>query len=323
MAPVKVKAVKKTAKAAPAKVTTKISSASNELSTEYIRDSDSDEEELREDLGDSHGAVAKFIAKKSKTDGKTIAATATSSEEESDSAGASASEEEEEGEGEEEEEEERRGDGEEMVVEVETESESESEEEQEEEASGASAKKALIAEEPQRKASKSHISLKEYIPPKGFLSQAIDLELSSVKAFEGIGPQGKQIWHIETPASVNISSIHRLALEEIKNGKPVLSHDGDQYALVQDFSGNRESINAIIPTSEGDYRAASQPIIQTLRLQLVVPDRATSALSQVAIKKPVRQQPDNLKQRFLPLGAKRKEVKPPKLEKLKKLKMSV
>jgi DNA-directed RNA polymerase I subunit RPA34.5 len=159
-----------------------------------------------------------------------------------------------------------------------------------------------------------------YNPPKGFLEQAINAELSSVKAFQGVGPEGKQIWHIEAPALVDISSLQQLALRGIKNGQPVLSHGDNQYAFVQDLSENRRSTNAIIPSSAGGYHTASQPITQTLRLQLVVPDLVTSASPKAAlIKKPVRPQPDNLKQRFQPLGAKRKRVKEPKLEKAKRV----
>jgi hypothetical protein len=169
---------------------------------------------------------------------------------------------------------------------------------------------------------KPRTNVPPYNPPKGFLEQAIDAELSSVKAFPGVGPEGKQIWHIEAPASVDISSLRQLTLEGIKNGEPVLSHGNNHYAFVQDLSQNRKSTNAIIPSTEGGYRTAPQPITQTLRLQLVVPDHATSAHA-VPVKKPVRQQPDNLKQRFQPLGAKRKRVKVPKPEKAKRVKIPV
>ena len=152
--------------------------------------------------------------------------------------------------------------------------------------------------------------------------QVIDGELHSSETRLDIGREGTEIWHIEAPASLDISKIRQLTLEGIKDGKPIMSQGDNEYAFVQDSSENRRSTNAVIPSTQGGYRTAPQPIVQTFRLQLVVPSHPTSASSQPApIKKPVRQQPENLKQRFRPLGAKRNREKTSKPAKTKRVKV--
>jgi hypothetical protein len=157
MAPslISTKVSKKTAKSAPTKVKTKKSSSSAQLSTEYIQDSDDEEEQ--KNLGDlrSNPLSAKATPVKSKANGKTKNTVAPNntkeeSEEESDdtSDGSSGEEEEDEGKDEEEDSESEGevGDG----VEEDVESNSDEEEEEEEDSDTASAKKAKSAAEAPR-----------------------------------------------------------------------------------------------------------------------------------------------------------------------------
>ncbi|KAI5306071.1 hypothetical protein KEM56_002325 [Ascosphaera pollenicola] len=153
------------------------------------------------------------------------------------------------------------------------------------------------------------IQAKPFKPPGSFkkvqASTPVPSELSQVLS----GAGNKQIWHITAPASVPLSSINQLALDAVATGQPVLSHKGVQYKLREEQLGSDTTKHLLLPDKFGTtYKKDSLRVVQTFHLEKVLDiTPSETAPSQGLIdkyKKPVRQQPKNLKARNTPIGVK-------------------
>jgi hypothetical protein len=70
--------------------------------------------------------------------------------------------------------------------------------------------------------------------------------------------EGKQIWYITAPASVPISSIQEMSLANIQNGNVVLSHNDNDYGIVQDSSADVRYTKVMVTTgAEDEYRTGN------------------------------------------------------------------
>ena len=106
------------------------------------------------------------------------------------------------------------------------------------------------------------VSFKEaspYKPPSGFeLASLKDEAPEASQLFKKSNLEGKQIWYMTAPASVPISSIQKTSLVKITNGNAVLSHNGNDYRIIQDSSEDITYTKVMVPKSSDDgYRAGS------------------------------------------------------------------
>jgi len=92
-------------------------------------------------------------------------------------------------------------------------------------------------------------------PPLGFELSSIDSPSSASKLFKESHLEGKQIWYITAPASVSISAIEQISLQDIKKGKTILSHNSNDYAFVQDVAVDKTYTKIMAPIGSHDsYR---------------------------------------------------------------------
>jgi len=89
-------------------------------------------------------------------------------------------------------------------------------------------------------------------PPLGFENSSIEDSSRVSKLFKKSNLEGKQIWYITAPASVSISSIEQISLQDIKEGKPILSHGGNNYGLSQDIAVDKTYTKILAPNESND-----------------------------------------------------------------------
>src|SRR6516164_3177590 len=70
-----------------------------------------------------------------------------------------------------------------------------------------------------------------YNPPDGFaiLSENNDEKQKVAEVFGRSNLAGKQLWYITAPASVPISAVKQVSLQDVQLGKPALSLGGHDY----------------------------------------------------------------------------------------------
>jgi hypothetical protein len=88
-----------------------------------------------------------------------------------------------------------------------------------------------------------------YNPPDGFaiLTENNNGNQKVAEVFSRTNLAGKQLWYITAPASVPISSVKQVSLQDVQLGKPALSLGGRDYGFVQDQAGDRSFTNVLIP----------------------------------------------------------------------------
>lgn len=151
-----------------------------------------------------------------------------------------------------------------------------------------------------------------FIPPKNFTP------IDSSKTHSSLSSDmvGKQIWHITAPSSLPISEIKAVGLDALTNGSTVLTHKGSEYALAQDASAGNATHSVFLPGKDG-YKASSQPVEKTLRLQqkITLPalgekqartetggETAAAAVVSREVGEGVRPQPKGMRMRYKPPG---------------------
>ncbi|KAK0113721.1 hypothetical protein ONS95_013969 [Cadophora gregata] len=179
------------------------------------------------------------------------------------------------------------------------------------EASDDASDQSPVAIEPTKKPSKqaptntvSVTAPTPYKAPPGFDLASIDVTSRASQILSKSSLEGKQIWYFTAPASVPISSIEAMSLLDAKNGKPILTHDGDDYGFMKDSAEETAYTRILVPSSDAGYKATSREIDQIFHLQQVAKDPTTAnpARATIPARKPVRQQPRGLKMRFHPIG---------------------
>jgi DNA-directed RNA polymerase I subunit RPA34.5 len=88
-----------------------------------------------------------------------------------------------------------------------------------------------------------------YNPPDGFaiLTKNNNGNQKVAEVFSRTNLAGKQLWYITAPASVPISAVKQVSLQDVQLGKPALSLGGRDYGFVQDQAGDRSFTNVLIP----------------------------------------------------------------------------
>ncbi|KAG4416156.1 hypothetical protein IFR04_010675 [Cadophora malorum] len=182
---------------------------------------------------------------------------------------------------------------------------------EDEEDSQDATKQAPLSIEPTKKPSQqpttNTVSLKAptpYQPPPGFDLVSLNGTSRASQMLKKSSLEGKQIWYFTAPASVPISSVKTMSLLDAKNGKPILTHEGDDYGFMTDSAEDTTYTRILVPGSDAGYKATSKSIDHVFHLQQVArdPTAANPARATIPAKKPVRQQPRGLRMRFHPIG---------------------
>jgi hypothetical protein len=136
----------------------------------------------------------------------------------------------------------------------------------------------MYSRQPPELSSKKSISAVEppvYSPPSGFQLTSIDESPRITQQLKGSNLEGKEIWYITAPVSVPLSSIENMSLQAIQEHKVVLSHNGDDYAVIEDSSGANESTMVMLPKSSDDgYHTGKHT--NPVKLSPTKPGRKTS-----------------------------------------------
>lgn len=96
-----------------------------------------------------------------------------------------------------------------------------------------------------------------YIPPSGFeaVAPSRDAAMSSSQFFSNQNLAGKQVWYITAPASVPISAIKKVSLQDVSLGKPSVFLNGQDYGFVENKTEDRGHAKIMIPDkSSSTYR---------------------------------------------------------------------
>ena len=164
------------------------------------------------------------------------------------------------------------------------------------------------------------INGKQFAPPSGFtplILGASDFASDTVEIFSDL--DGKQLWHISAPASVNIASIKTLDLEAAMRGETILSESGINYSM-QETSSEYESLMLTEDTS-ARYKPTRVKISKSFKLGIRSDTNDQKSSTQEADhqspsktassfvaqnsgqKKPLRQQPEGLHMQYQPFGS--------------------
>ena len=63
---------------------------------------------------------------------------------------------------------------------------------------------------------------------------------------------GKELWYITAPASVPLTQLKEVALEEVRLGNPVLSHEGSQYRFLSGKQDAGNELRMFLPDQTGE-----------------------------------------------------------------------
>lgn len=99
-------------------------------------------------------------------------------------------------------------------------------------------------------------SVPEFIAPDFHLRKLEDSPDASEVAnfFSKAQMQGKQVWYITAPASLPITMMQDLTipLDDADEGKPILTHNGEDYSAAYENSATSSSFRLLIPNKKGD-----------------------------------------------------------------------
>lgn len=152
-----------------------------------------------------------------------------------------------------------------------------------------------------------------YYPPPGFQVATVTFSSRIQDLFSRENLEGKQIWHITSPASVPINLIKEIPIQNVASGGPILSYNDAQYGLEAEADVDHIEKVLLIPSSnDNSYKPASAKIARTLHFQQIVKlpsrlDRPANSVNGVTKSakthvKTIRQQPKGLTMRYRPFG---------------------
>lgn len=112
-----------------------------------------------------------------------------------------------------------------------------------------------------------------YAPPAGFVpttaSSDDNDEIRKLLATANL--EGKQIWHITAPASVPLSSLTTLDLDQAQRGASVFTHKDTDYGFIPSKTDSTSSARLLTATEAGDaYCAVPRPFDRTFHVQQLI-----------------------------------------------------
>ncbi|KAI1346345.1 DNA-directed RNA polymerase I subunit RPA34.5-domain-containing protein [Xylaria sp. FL0043] len=129
--------------------------------------------------------------------------------------------------------------------------------------------------------------------------------------FSNANLEGKQVWYFTAPASLPITVLKDMEIDPSKatRGEPLLTHNGDNYILDLESRATNTQIQLLIPSRGGDkYASLNHGIDSTVHLRRMAKFGpggevyATATENYVPVPKPIRQQPEDLRVRYTPIG---------------------
>jgi len=150
-------------------------------------------------------------------------------------------------------------------------------------------------------------------PPLGFKEVAeVSLSTEIGNLFQPSNLSGKQIWYITAPADVPVS-IDKVDSNNLAEAKALISHEGQEYTLVNESSSSHSITSIMIPDREG-YGTIPSTIAKVMHVQQVarLPSRSSTSNIHVVQDGPdveyrptpkrKREQPKGLRMRYKPSG---------------------
>ncbi|KAI0123611.1 DNA-directed RNA polymerase I subunit RPA34.5-domain-containing protein [Xylariales sp. AK1849] len=123
--------------------------------------------------------------------------------------------------------------------------------------------------------------------------------------------EGKQVWYFTAPASLPITVLKdmEIDLSKAQSGGALLNHNGDAYGVELEPYATSTQIQLLIPSKGGEkYATLNRGIDSTVHLRRIAEfgggSKASSTATDGYIRqpRPVREQPQNLRPRFTPIG---------------------
>lgn len=141
--------------------------------------------------------------------------------------------------------------------------------------------------------------------------------MTALEIFENL--EGKQIWHISAPSTMPVAVIESLDIAHASKGIERLSHEGITYEMSQT---SVEDVTVLLPKgSSSEYGPVARAVTQAFRINESSRPKADEPASQgrddhdgeadqtmnffateVGQRKPPREQPENMKARYVPYG---------------------
>ncbi|PKY06596.1 hypothetical protein P168DRAFT_280007 [Aspergillus campestris IBT 28561] len=153
-----------------------------------------------------------------------------------------------------------------------------------------------------------------YKPPTGFKAVKKQSPPSSTTTSLLSDLRGKQVFHVTAPSFLPIHKVKEISLAKALQGEPILTHDGVQYGIPADSTGQDDTAGkslALYDPKTQTYRPSPATNIKSFHVQelIHIPARSQDADHDVVLEaareqvKPPRKQPSNLKMRFRPVGS--------------------
>ncbi|KAF1966762.1 hypothetical protein BU23DRAFT_517391 [Bimuria novae-zelandiae CBS 107.79] len=152
-----------------------------------------------------------------------------------------------------------------------------------------------------------------YVPPEDFKTVPTERAANSSNTNMLKNLNGKQIWHITAPEDVSLKDLRQLAMDKARKGEAVLEHKGTSYGFAQAEDG-ADGVEVLIPVANG-YKAVPTRISQSFHVQKIVnlpkltsrqADQNTGSEAAASITastiRAVKPQVKGLKMRFFPSG---------------------
>jgi DNA-directed RNA polymerase I subunit RPA34.5 len=97
-----------------------------------------------------------------------------------------------------------------------------------------------------------------YNPPVGFEKASFHGIPKAGHMFKRSSLEGKQIWYFTAPASLPISAIGQISLQDATDGNPIIKHEGNEYEFMQDTAEDKTYTEIMVPNGSSDgYRAGT------------------------------------------------------------------
>ncbi|KAI1421459.1 DNA-directed RNA polymerase I subunit RPA34.5-domain-containing protein [Xylaria sp. FL1777] len=129
--------------------------------------------------------------------------------------------------------------------------------------------------------------------------------------FSNANLDGKQVWYFTAPASLPITVLKdmEIDLSKVTKGEALLNHNGDDYGLDLESYATNTQIQLLIPSRGGDkYASLNHGVDSTIHLRRMAKFgpggevHATATDNYVPVPKPIREQPQDLRVRYTPIG---------------------
>jgi hypothetical protein len=94
-----------------------------------------------------------------------------------------------------------------------------------------------------------------YNPPVGFEKASFDGTQKVAEMFKKSSLEGKQIWYFTAPASLPISSIGEMPLNDAKTSQAILNYKDAEYGFIRESAEDQTYTKIMVPHGSDDgYR---------------------------------------------------------------------